>query len=60
VGLNRRADFEEVREFAHRVGEVLARRHPDAITVEQRKDKRGEPDYARVMRTPTLQTVVAS
>src|SRR5438034_454798 len=41
VGLNRRADFDEVREFAHRVAEMLARRHPDAITAEQRKDKRG-------------------
>src|SRR5437762_3358356 len=40
-GLNRRSGFDGVREFAHRVGEVLARRHPDAITVEQRKDKRG-------------------
>ena len=60
VGLNRRSDFEEVREFAHRVGEVLARRHPDAITVEQRKDKRGDRIYADVMRNAYAQTVVAS
>jgi bifunctional non-homologous end joining protein LigD len=60
VGLNRRADFEEVREFAHRVGEVLARRHPDAITVEQRKDKRGKRIYADVMRNAYAQTVAAS
>jgi bifunctional non-homologous end joining protein LigD len=60
VGLNRRAGFEEVREFAHRVGEVLARRHPDAITVEQRKDKRGDRIYADVMRNAYAQTVVAS
>ena len=60
VGLNRRADFEEVREFAHGVGEVLARRHPDAITVEQRKDKRGTRIYADVMRNAYAQTVVAS
>ena len=60
VGLNRRADFEEVREFAHRVGEVLARRHPDAITVEQRKDKRGRRIYADVMRNAYAQTVAAS
>ena len=60
VGLNRRAGFEEVREFAHRVGEVLARRHPDAITVEQRKDKRGTRIYADIMRNAYAQTVVAS
>ena len=60
VGLNRRADFEEVREFAHGVGEVLARRHPDAITVEQRKDKRGKRIYADVMRNAYAQTVAAS
>jgi bifunctional non-homologous end joining protein LigD len=60
VGLNRRADFEDVREFGHRVAEVLARRHPDAITVEQRKDKRGDRIYADNMRNAYAQTVVAS
>src|SRR5439155_23343201 len=60
VGLNRRADFDEVREFAHRVAEMLARRHPDAITAEQRKDKRGDRIYADVMRNAYAQTVVAS
>jgi bifunctional non-homologous end joining protein LigD len=42
------------------VGQVLARRHPDAITVEQRKDKRGTRIYADVMRNAYAQTVVAS
>jgi bifunctional non-homologous end joining protein LigD len=42
------------------VGEVLARRHPDAITVEQRKDKRGTRIYADVMRNAYAQTVAAS
>ncbi len=60
VGLNRRADFEQVREFAHGVAGVLARRHPDTITVEQRKDKRGDRIYADVMRNAYAQTVVAS
>ena len=60
VGLNRRAEFEEVREFAHHAAEVLARRHPDAITVEQRKDKRGSRIYADVMRNAYAQTVTAS
>ena len=60
VPLNRRADFDAVREFAHRAAEVLARRHPDAITTEQRKDKRGDRIYADVMRNAYAQTVVAS
>src|SRR6266513_1845241 len=60
VGLNRRAVFGDVLEFTHRVAEMLARRHPDAITVEQRKDKRGMRIYADVMRNAYAQTVVAS
>jgi len=60
VGLNRRAVFDDVLEFTHRVAEMLARRHPDAITVEQRKDKRGMRIYADVMRNAYAQTVVAS
>ncbi|HEY1618964.1 MAG TPA: ATP-dependent DNA ligase, partial [Streptosporangiaceae bacterium] len=34
--------------------------HPDAITTEQRKDKRGTRIYADVMRNAYAQTVVAS
>jgi bifunctional non-homologous end joining protein LigD len=50
VALNRRADFDVTREFAHHTADVLARRHPDVITTEQRKDKRGNRIYADVMR----------
>src|SRR5229473_145925 len=60
VALNRRADFDSVRDFAHRTAELLARRHPDVITTEQRKDKRGDRIYADVMRNAYAQTVVAS
>jgi bifunctional non-homologous end joining protein LigD len=60
VALNRRADFDAVRDFAHRAAELLARRHPDVITTEQRKDKRGDRIYADVMRNAYAQTVVAS
>ena len=60
VALNRRAGFEAVREFAHRVAGVLARRYPDAVTTEQRKDKRGERIYIDVMRNAYAQTVAAS
>ncbi len=60
VPLNRRADFEVVREFARRIADVLASRHPDVITTEQRKDKRGDLVYADVMRNAYAQTVAAS
>jgi bifunctional non-homologous end joining protein LigD len=60
VPLNRRADFDRAREFTHRAAGVLARRHPDVITTEQRKDKRGDRVYADVMRNAYAQTVVAS
>jgi bifunctional non-homologous end joining protein LigD len=60
VPLIRRADFDAVREFALRASDVLARRYPDAITTEQRKDNRGGRIYADVMRNAYAQTVVAS
>ena len=60
VALDRRAGFDEVREFAHRVAVVLAARHPDAITTEQRVNKRGDRIYADIMRNAYAQTVVAS
>jgi bifunctional non-homologous end joining protein LigD len=59
VPLDRRAGFDDVREFAHRSAEVLARRHPDVITTEQRRDKRGDRVYADVMRNAYAQLVVA-
>lgn len=59
VALDRQADFDAVREFAHRVAAVLASRHPDVITTEQRVAKRGERVYADVMRNGYAQMVVA-
>jgi bifunctional non-homologous end joining protein LigD len=59
VALDRRADFDAVLEFSHRTAEVLASRHPEVVTAEQRKDKRGERIYADVMRNAYAQTVVA-
>ena len=41
VPLSRREGFDEVRGFASAAAAVLAARHPDAVTTEQRKDKRG-------------------
>jgi bifunctional non-homologous end joining protein LigD len=59
VALDRRAGFEAVREFTRQAAEVLADRHPDVITTEQRKDKRGRRIYADVMRNAYAQLVVA-
>ena len=59
VALDRGAGFDAVLDFAHRVAAVLASRHPDAITTEQRVAKRGERIYADVMRNAYAQTVVA-
>jgi bifunctional non-homologous end joining protein LigD len=60
VPLDRSAGFDAVRDFTHRVAALLARRHPDDITAEQRKDKRGERIYADIMRNSYAQLVVAS
>jgi bifunctional non-homologous end joining protein LigD len=59
VALDRRAGFDAVLEFTHHVAQVLASRHPDVITADQRKDKRGERIYVDVMRNAYAQTVVA-
>ena len=59
VPLNRKQGFEETRAFAREAAEVLAARHPDVVTVEQRKDARGHRVYADVMRDAYAQTVVA-
>ena len=48
-----------VLDFTHRAAALLASRHPDVITAEQRKDKRGERVYADVMRNAYAQMVVA-
>ena len=60
VPLTRRAGFDAVREFARHAADVLARRHPDVITTEQRKDKREMRIYADVMRNAYAQTVATN
>jgi bifunctional non-homologous end joining protein LigD len=59
VPLSAREDFDAVRRFARQASEVLAAREPDSLTVEQRKDSRGDRVYADVMRNAYAQTVVA-
>ena len=59
VPLDREADFDEVRKFSHRVCRVLADRHPDLMTVEQRKNKRGKRVFLDDLRNAYGQTSVA-
>jgi bifunctional non-homologous end joining protein LigD len=59
VPLNARDDFDTARRFARQASEVLAAREPDRLTVEQRKDSRGDRVYSDVMRNAYAQTVVA-
>jgi len=59
VPLNREADFDHVREFSHRVCRVLAEKHPDLMTTEQRKAKRGDRVFLDDLRNAYGQTSVA-
>ena len=59
VPLNRKQGFDETRTFAREAAQVLAARHPDVVTVEQRIQARGHRVYADVMRDAYAQTVVA-
>ena len=57
--LDRSADFDATRDFARALCSGLARRFPDAFTVEQRKDKRGNRIYLDYLRNAYGQTFVA-
>lgn len=59
VPLNRKSDFDRVREFSHRVCRMLAEEHPDLMTIEQRKNKRGERVFLDDLRNAYGQTSVA-
>lgn len=59
VALDRSAGFDEVRGFAREAAELLAGRHPGELTVEQRKDRRGDRLYLDVARNAYAQTAVA-
>ena len=52
-------DFDAVRGFARDVARMLASRSPDELTVEQRKERRGDRLYLDVMRNAYAQTVIA-
>ena len=52
-------DFDAVRDFAREAGSLLARRAPERLTMEQRKDQRGHRLYLDMMRNAYAQMVVA-
>jgi bifunctional non-homologous end joining protein LigD len=56
--LRRGADFEEVKAFARGAARVLAARHPDELTTEARKAKRGDRILLDVARNAYAQTAV--
>jgi len=58
IPLDRSAAFDAARVFARAVAEELARRRPEALTVEQRKAERGARLYLDVMRNAYGQTAV--
>lgn len=53
------ADFDRVRRACRRLADHLAARHPDALTTEQRKNKRQGRLYLDIMRNAFGQTAVA-
>ncbi|MFF8092457.1 non-homologous end-joining DNA ligase [Streptomyces sp. NPDC016675] len=59
VPLDGRQDFDDVREFARDVAEVLAAAHPDRLTTAARKKDRGDRLYLDIQRNAYAQTAVA-
>lgn len=59
VPLDRSADFDDVREFARGVADVLASRHPETLTTEVRKDKRHGRIFVDILRNAYAQHAVA-
>lgn len=59
VPLDRSAEFEAVRAFSRRVAENLVSRHPETLTTEQRKAKRGDRVFLDYLRNAYGQTAVA-
>jgi bifunctional non-homologous end joining protein LigD len=58
VPLRPEEDFDSVRGFARAVAAVLVEREPDLLTLEQRKDKRGDRIFVDVLRNGYGQTAV--
>jgi bifunctional non-homologous end joining protein LigD len=58
VPLDRSEDFDQVRSFARDVGLLLSQRDQDRVTIEPRKQKRGNRLFVDVMRNAYAQTAV--
>jgi len=58
VPLDRVEEFDAVRQLARDMTDLLARRHPDRLTTEQRKAKRGDRVFLDVGRNGYAQTAV--
>jgi bifunctional non-homologous end joining protein LigD len=58
VPLRRTQSFDDVRAFARRAAELLVDREPDLLTIEARKDKRGDRVLVDVQRNAYGQTAV--
>lgn len=56
--IRRQHTFDEVRAYLHDLAANLAERHPDALTTEQRKDRRRGRIYIDVSRVAYAQTAV--
>ncbi len=59
VPLDGSAEFEQVRDFAVRIAELLVARRPGELTTAQRKAKRGDRVFVDVARNAYAQTAVA-
>lgn len=59
IPLDRSEPFDAVRAVAREFAEALAARHPDRLTVEQRKDARGDRVFLDYLRNAYGQTAVA-
>jgi bifunctional non-homologous end joining protein LigD len=59
VPLDRSIGFDETRAFARQVGELAAKRHPESLTVEQRKTARQGRVFVDYLRNSFGQTTVA-
>lgn len=59
VPLDRREDFDTVREFSDRLARYVADHDPELMTIEKTKDQRGDRVYLDVQRNAYGQTAVA-
>jgi bifunctional non-homologous end joining protein LigD len=59
VPLDRSTAFDDVRGFARDLMECAAKKHPEVLTVEQRKNKRGDRVFLDYLRNAYGQTAVA-